>query len=1060
MRFYVRGERVEQRAVQTSRILRRVESEQDLIEQAREMCAVVGRGSGLTVAAACGDSARAGHYKQVSDPKVPICDEEPLVVRNKKPSKGIPGVLPPRREPTSEEWNRENAAEGTWFGWALFALFAYVLCVFLLLAAMARGVLVDGSPARFVDVAALLSRPGSARTVALMRIALAAQLWGRFSEELQVSWLLGDARRGSGLGSRLPASLHVALPLAFYAATTSMLVGYRARLSTFASAACACVLCCHVHSHHVRLLTLATAWLSLTPCGASYSVDRWLAVRRSSSSTGASGAGGSGAGASGAGASGAGASGAGASGASGTGAAAAWTTMPSETADLWARPLLKLQLSAVYFFAALQKTNLAFLDGHRLDQLTVYFYFSSSTHPYCDPLGALPSASDAACDVWSFALIAASVGVVALEYSLAIAVWWPPRGVVSRALLHLGVAMHAAMYVALPVSVLSCTMCTLYLIWVDPDEAHEWLDRLHGSGHAATASAATAASAASAASAAASAPAASTDGTAASSGPVGAKTGQNGKAPEPRGLFAATAQPPPGSGLLATIFFGFPPSQIDRMKRECAGTAVAVAVSAVLIGWLLVVDLEGATEGMLVWKENRGGPKYITPWSRSPRRYPAGAAPSPPPPPPPSPSPHAMYRNDARRTGHVDVDAPPAVELAWRVRALNKGTHTACKGSAILAVPPPPRASASEAERAQHDEALLVVGGDTGTLWAYRLDGTVAWGGATWPSHFGIHGTACVVGGGWHDARRPALAVIGAYDGALYAFRLRDGFLQWRAQVGQYIGASPLCDHAGGRVLISVEFDGPARGALAALDAADGAELARFDGIGGHSHSSVAIHHDGAHGVAMVGGNAGVLYGVDATTLAPRWRFQTDGAATGGGQGAVKMAVAVATTPAGALAVFGSFDRAVYAVHVATGALAWRYATEGRIIGAAAVDDESGLVFVGSMDGSMYALEGATGALRWSFHTDGAIFSSPTLTRAHVLFGSNDGHLYCLKKADGAFVWRWIQGRTGAITSTPLVTDDLVAFTSRTYQNKDDNDCNGKCVGPGDLIVLRRAALK
>ena len=42
----------------------------------------------------------------------------------------------------------------------------------------------------------------------------------------------------------------------------------------------------------------------------------------------------------------------------------------------------------------------------------------------------------------------------------------------------------------------------------------------------------------------------------------------------------------------------------------------------------------------------------------------------------------------------------------------------------------------------------------------------------------------------------------------------------------------------------------------------------------------------------------------------------------------------------------------------------------------------------------------------------------------------------------------------------PLVTDDLVTFTSRTYQNKDDNDCNGKCVGPGDLIVLRRAALK
>ena len=174
------------------------------------------------------------------------------------------------------------------------------------------------------------------------------------------------------------------------------------------------------------------------------------------------------------------------------------------------------------------------------------------------------------------------------------------------------------------------------------------------------------------------------------------------------------------------------------------------------------------------------------------------------------------------------------------------------------------------------------------------------------------------------------------------------------------------------------------------------------------------------------------------------------------------MPICVATTAAGVLAVFGSFDEQVHAVDASTGRAVWRYKTESRIIGGAGWDAETATVFIGSMDAHVYALDGATGALRWKFKTGAPVFSSPTITRDHVLFGSNDGHLYCLRKDDGSLVWRFLEGRTGAISSTPLVVGadrgSLVVFTSRTYQNEADSHCTGSCVGPGDLIVLRPKA--
>jgi hypothetical protein len=74
-------------------------------------------------------------------------------------------------------------------------------------------------------------------------------------------------------------------------------------------------------------------------------------------------------------------------------------------------------------------------------------------------------------------MIAASIGTVALELTLAVGLW------VRRArrwLVPTGIGFHVFVYVTLPVTVFSALSCVLYLAYFDPDEVHRAIDRLSG----------------------------------------------------------------------------------------------------------------------------------------------------------------------------------------------------------------------------------------------------------------------------------------------------------------------------------------------------------------------------------------------------------------------------------------------------------------------------------------------------------------------------------------------------------------------------------------------------
>lgn len=272
--------------------------------------------------------------------------------------------------------------------------------------------------ARFVDWA--VDTEGSSRSSALIRIGLAMLFWSRWSGELLL------------YRDQSPAGLFLAAN--FFVATMLLFIGYHSRAAAVWAGSVGLAMYYYFGfqlgrepwtHHHTYLLAVAALLIALTPCGRSYSLDRYLAVAH---------------------------------------AARMGVPPPAERGNLWGLRLIVVQLSVLYFFAAFDKSNHAFLSGARIEQIFLWFYAGSDY-----PAGlALPATI-------------VSFGVVALEYGLAFGL---PFRATRRYLVLPGLAFHAIIYLTLPVYTFSATMALLYLAYFDADAVDRVIARLQGSGSA------------------------------------------------------------------------------------------------------------------------------------------------------------------------------------------------------------------------------------------------------------------------------------------------------------------------------------------------------------------------------------------------------------------------------------------------------------------------------------------------------------------------------------------------------------------------------------------------
>lgn len=120
---------------------------------------------------------------------------------------------------------------------------------------------------------------------------------------------------------------------------------------------------------------------------------------------------------------------------------------------------------------------------------------------------------------------------------------------------------------------------------------------------------------------------------------------------------------------------------------------------------------------------------------------------------------------------------------------------------------------------------------------------------------------------------------------------------------------------------------------------------------------------------------------MDAAAGTLIWRFQTGGFID---------TSSPSLSADGSIVYIGSYDKQVWALYTATGAVAWNYTTQASIESSPAVGP-TGIIYFGSLDFNVYALNGTTGALLWSYPTSSYVYSSPAVGTNGVVYVGSHG---------------------------------------------------------------------
>ena len=223
------------------------------------------------------------------------------------------------------------------------------------------------------------------------------------------------------------------------------------------------------------------------------------------------------------------------------------------------------------------------------------------------------------------------------------------------------------------------------------------------------------------------------------------------------------------------------------------------------------------------------------------------------------------------------------------------------------------------------------------------------------------------------------LALVGSYDGYLYALDLHTGRVAWRFPTGRGVVSRPV-------VVNSTVIFGSEDGAIYAIDFNSSALRWRY-----LTALPVRSSPFAANGLVVIGSDDGFCYTLDCDSGQLVWRRPT--------RGPIRSSPLVRTNSV----VVGSDDAHVYCWSFPDGQLRWRRGVGGPLLSSPAVVESS--IVIGCLDGRVYRLNLDDGTIAWSFQTGGPVVATPLVTGGLIIVGSADGTLYAFDSERGAIAW-------------------------------------------------------
>ena len=263
--------------------------------------------------------------------------------------------------------------------------------------------------------AALLDRDESAVPSAIMRIALVLLLWDRWASDFLFY------KADTPFEWTIFVSYMVATPLLLVGLFTNLAAWWTAAtmLGVFYGLGVANGVEPYTH-HHTYLLTSFAVLIPLLPSGRALSVDRWWSLRR---------------------------------------AEKMGLPPPPARGNTWAVPLIGLQLTSMYLWAAFDKCNWAFASGQRLHHIFQWYYGTA------DPI-AIPGVE--------WIMVGMALGTIVGEVALALFPW---SARLRMPTLVFGVVFHGALFISLPVGPFSATVWAMYLAYLPAQQVEGWVRR-------------------------------------------------------------------------------------------------------------------------------------------------------------------------------------------------------------------------------------------------------------------------------------------------------------------------------------------------------------------------------------------------------------------------------------------------------------------------------------------------------------------------------------------------------------------------------------------------------